>query len=146
MTTFWMNRLAACMLLTAFACVSQGVFATDTAQSKQQEEEWRADRTTALLAPDGSFSLIALDWLRQGKTTVGTANDNTIQLTGNAAAHAAIFDLEGSRLSCYHRRVDFPAGLTVKGGTDATESIQQRRYGFRSQLRGDGNPASFSGF
>ena len=95
--------------------VASSLFGADSAQSKQEEEAWRAKRTAALLAPDGWFSLVGLDWLRPGKTTVGTAKDNTIQLTGDAAAHVAVFDLEGQQVQLSPPAGGFPAGLTLNG-------------------------------
>jgi len=91
------------------------LFGADAPPSKQQEEKWRADRTAGLLAPDGWFSLVGLDWLRPGKTTVGTAKDNAIQLSGDAAAHVAVFDLEGQQVKLLPPPGGFPAGLTVDG-------------------------------
>ncbi len=108
-----MNKPAALILLLAL--VASPLFGADTAQSKQDEEAWRAKRTAALLAPDGWFSLVGLDWLRPGKTTVGTATDNTIQLAGDAAAHVAVFDLEGQQVQLLPPDGGFPAGLTVGG-------------------------------
>src|SRR5208282_4806736 len=89
--------------------------AADAGQLKQQEEAWRASRTAALLAPDGWFSLVGLDWLRPGKTTVGTAKDNTIQLAGDAAAHVGVFDLERQRVLLLPPDGGFPTGLTLDG-------------------------------
>lgn len=110
-----MKRLAVCMLVVALKLMSPRLFGADAPPSKQQEEKWRADRTTALLAPDGWFSLVGLDWLRPGKTTVGTAKDNTIQLTGDAAAHVGAFDLEGQQVQLLPPPGGFPAELTVDG-------------------------------
>ena len=103
-------------------------FGADTAQSKQEEEAWRAKRTAALLAPDGWFSLVGLDWLRPGKTTVGTAIDNVIQLTGDAAAHIAVFDLEGQQVQLSPPAGGFPAGLTVNGKPAPGRTCQAKTY------------------
>jgi hypothetical protein len=110
-----MKRFATMILLVALTVVLPPVLAADSAQSKQEEEAWRAKRTAALLAPDGWFSLVGLDWLRPGKTAVGTAKDNAIQLSGDAAAHVAVFDLEGQQVQLSPPAGGFPAGLTVNG-------------------------------
>jgi uncharacterized protein len=112
---FRTRRSSAGMLLATLALMSARLFATDATTSKQQEEKWRADRTAALLTPDGWFSLVGLDWLRPGKTSVGTAKDNTIQLAGDAAAHVAVFDLEGNQVHLVPPPGGFPSGLLVDG-------------------------------
>ena len=45
----------------------------------------RAERAAGLTKPYGWFSLIALEWLKPGVTTVGSAKDNTVVLPGVAA-------------------------------------------------------------
>jgi len=100
--------------MTTMVIASLGL-AADASQSKRDEQAWREQRTAGLLKPDGWFSLVALDWLRPGKTTVGTAADNAIKLTGDAAAHIAAFDLEGSQVRILPPPEGFPAGLTVGG-------------------------------
>jgi uncharacterized protein len=113
MSKIRINKFTALISLVILAASS--LFGADTAPSKQDEEAWRAKRTAALLAPDGWFSLTGLDWLRPGKTTVGTAKDNTIQLTGDAAAHVGVFDLEGQQVQLLPPEGGFPAGLTAGG-------------------------------
>ena len=51
----------------------------------------RAQRAQGLTRPYGWFSLIALDWLKPGTSTVGSAKDNSVVLPG-APAH--LFTLE----------------------------------------------------
>jgi uncharacterized protein len=110
-----MKRSSTYVLLAALTIMSPRLFAADAPPSKQQEEKWRSDRTAALLASDGWFSLVGLDWLRPGKTTVGTAKDNTIQLAGEAAAHVAVFDLEEQQVQLLPPPGGFPVGLVVDG-------------------------------
>ena len=45
----------------------------------------RAERAAGLTKPYGWFSLIALDWLKPGVTTVGSAKGNSVVLPGVAA-------------------------------------------------------------
>jgi uncharacterized protein (DUF1684 family) len=112
---FLTKRWSACVLLAALVILSPRLFSADASSTKQQEEKWRADRAASLLAPDGWFSLVGLDWLRPGKTTVGTAKDNSIVLSGEAAAHVAVLDLEGQQVQLLAPAGGFPAGLTVDG-------------------------------
>ena len=58
---------------------------TTVAQTAAEYAGKRAERAQGLTTPYGWFSLIALDWLKPGTTTVGSARDNTIVLPGTAA-------------------------------------------------------------
>jgi len=111
------TNIAICVALKVLIFASPLLIAADSTQWKQEEQAWRDQRTAGLLAPDGWFSLVALDWLRPGKTTVGTAPDNIIKLNGNASAHVATFDLEGNQVQLLPPGKGFPAGLTVSGKT-----------------------------
>jgi hypothetical protein len=57
------------------------VFAADLDPTyRQQIEQWRAERLARLTAPDGWLTLIALDWLKPGVNTVGSAADCDVRL------------------------------------------------------------------
>ena len=43
---------------------------------------WRAQRATALQAPEGWLSLIALGWLKEGDNSFGSAEDSRVQIAG----------------------------------------------------------------
>ena len=115
MSKLGMNRFAVYAILAAMTLSSPRLLPANSDQLKQDEDAWRAKRSEGLVATDGWFSLVGLDWLRPGKTTVGTAKDNTIQLTGDAAAHVAVFDLEGEHVQLLPPEGGFPAGLSVNG-------------------------------
>ena len=57
-------------------------------QFLQQIEQFRSLRAKNLSAPDGWLSLVALQWLKPGDTTVGSAPGNTLHLD-HAPAHLA---------------------------------------------------------
>jgi uncharacterized protein (DUF1684 family) len=101
--------LAALLLLPSHS------FAAGTSQWTHEQQSWRAKRAMGLQATDGWFSLVALDWLPPGKTTVGTAADNRIRLNGTAAAHVGILDLEGDQVLLLPPPEGFPASLTLDG-------------------------------
>jgi uncharacterized protein (DUF1684 family) len=103
------------LILAMVALALPGLFAAGPAEWKQQEEVWRAERTKGLLAPDGWFSLVGLDWLQPGETSVGTAADNRIRLSGNAAAHVGVFSLQAKQVRLLPPAGGFPAGLTIDG-------------------------------
>lgn len=48
-------------------------------------EAWRAKRVERLTAPDSWLSLVGLHWLQPGANSVGTAADNSVQLTAGPA-------------------------------------------------------------
>jgi uncharacterized protein (DUF1684 family) len=102
-------------LLLAALAISPRLHAADAAQWKQDEQAWRAERAKRLTTPDGWFSLVGLDWLPPGKTAVGTAADNRIQLAGDAAPHVAVFNLEGTQVLLLPPAGGFPPGLAVNG-------------------------------
>ena len=114
-TRFRNSRLSGCMLLAALVLVPPHFFAADAPQWRQDEDAWRTKRSTGLQAPDGWFSLVGLDWLQPGKTAVGTAADNRIQLVGDAATHVGVFDLEGTQVLLLPPAEGFPSGLTIHG-------------------------------
>jgi len=104
-------------LLTALAIttlLSSSLFAADSGKWQQDLEAWRAQRTQRLLAPDGWFSLVGLDWLQPGKNTVGKAADNRIRLTSASAPdHLGVLDLENGKVQLLAPAGGFPSGLTV---------------------------------
>lgn len=58
----------------------------------------RAARAKALSQPYGWLSLTALQWLKPGVTTVGSAADNSVVLAG-APAHLATFELKDGKVA-----------------------------------------------
>ena len=52
----------------------------DGAGYRKQMETWRQHRVERLTAPSGWLSLVALDWLKDGANTLGSASDNTVVL------------------------------------------------------------------
>jgi len=104
-------------LLAALAMtilLSPSLFAADSGKWQQDLDTWRTDRAQKLLAPDGWFSLVGLDWLQPGKNTVGKAADNRIRLTSqNAPDHLGVLDLENGKVQLLAPSDGFPAGLTV---------------------------------
>ncbi len=75
------NVTAGVALAGLLAAVDRPVSAQTTAEYAKE----RAERARSLTQPYGWFSLIALDWLKPGATTVGSAKDNAVVLPGTAA-------------------------------------------------------------
>ncbi len=79
----WIRKPLAVLAMVAAASALQA-----TAQSSTPADytALRAARAQSLTRPDGWFSLVALEWLRSGDTTVGSAPGNTLVL-GHVPAH-----------------------------------------------------------
>lgn len=82
MRSSWIGSLLLAIVLAVAAQAS--------GQANDYAKE-RADRAKGLTTPYGWFSLVALDWLKPGTSTVGAAKDNSIVL---AAAPAHLMTLE----------------------------------------------------
>jgi uncharacterized protein (DUF1684 family) len=77
--------------------------------------DWRAQHVADLQKPDGWLSLIGLEWLQPGETTLGSAPDNKIHLPAAAPAHLAVLKLENDGVQLVAPKGGFPAGLQVDG-------------------------------
>lgn len=78
-------------------------------------QKWRDQRATALQAPGGWLSLIALGWLKEGDNSFGYAEDNKIQIAGKGPAHIGIVRLQKSFLNLLPPAEGFPKELLVNG-------------------------------
>lgn len=74
---------------------TQSSFALDNNQPDYAAE--RAARARSLTQPFGWFSLTALQWLKPGPTTVGSAADNSVVLA-DGPAHLATFEEKGGQV------------------------------------------------
>lgn len=81
---------------------------------RQKLETWRSQREQELTAPDGWLTLVALDWLKPGANTVGSAADNQIKVA-NAPAHIGMFTVSGKALQLLAPIEGFAAGLLLDG-------------------------------
>lgn len=63
----------------------QVVVAIETDNHQQAVEAWRASRHESLVKPDGWLTLVALEWIEDGETSIGSAPDNDIQVSGGPA-------------------------------------------------------------
>jgi uncharacterized protein len=102
----------------------------------QQTERFRAQRAKGLTAPEGWFSLVALQWLQQGDTTVGFAPGNTLHLD-HAPAHLATFHLAGDTVSLVAPAEGFAPNTTLDG-KPATATKLSYDDNNPSQLRNGG--------
>jgi len=93
---------------------------SQTSDFAKDELAWRAQHVTDLQKPDGWLSLIGLEWLQAGETTLGSAPDNKIHLPASAPAHLAVLKLENDVVQLVAPKGGFPSGLQVNG-SPATE-------------------------
>jgi hypothetical protein len=92
--------------LVASAFLSWTLFAQDLGL-KEDEATWRAEHTADLLKPDGWLSLVGLEWLQPGDTSVGSAADNKIRLA-SGPDHLAVLHLEGENVTLNPPKEGFP--------------------------------------
>ena len=96
-----------CVLLALPAVAQDG-------QLLKENSDWRTTHTADLLKPDGWMSLVGLEWLEVGDTSVGSAVDNKIHLA-TGPAHLAVFHLEGEMVTLNPPAGGFPENLLVAG-------------------------------
>lgn len=90
---------------------SAGVAADRNATYTKEIESWRMQRVEHLRAPHGWLSLVALDWLRDGSNTLGSARDNDIVLA-RAPAHLGTIVLDHGKATI---ALDKDSGATIDG-------------------------------
>jgi len=86
--------------------------AVKVAQDHQQLiEAWRASRHERLKKPDGWLSLTGLEWLKEGKSRIGSSADNDIRLSGGPSQWGSV-TLQNDRL--YFENSD-PENVKIDG-------------------------------
>jgi uncharacterized protein (DUF1684 family) len=100
---------------------AQFALAQDSSLLKENAA-WRATHTADLLKPDGWMSLVGLEWLEPGDTSVGFAADNKIHLA-TGPAHLAVFHLEGETISLNPPAGGFPQDLLVAGAPAKSQAL-----------------------
>src|SRR5690349_19918662 len=88
----------------------------------KEMQAFQEERAAGLQKPDGWLSLVGLEWLQPGDTSVGSAADNKVKLSAAHPAHLGIFRLENNVVTLLPPKEGFPAGLTV-GGAAAKEQV-----------------------
>jgi uncharacterized protein (DUF1684 family) len=115
--------LPALALITPVAASAQAAQAPPASTSRpdaeagwrKQLENWRSQRERELAAPDGWLTLVALDWLKGGVNTVGSAADNSVRIAG-APDHVGLLTVSGKTVQLLAPRDGFPADLKLDGG------------------------------
>jgi uncharacterized protein len=97
---------------------------SQTPDFAREELAWRAQHVADLRKPDGWLSLIGLEWLQLGETTIGSASDNKIHLPASAAAHLAVLKLENNVVQLVAPNGGFPSGLQVNGSPAKEQTLR----------------------
>ena len=101
------------LLAASFAGVQLMSAHVDTSQPSsdysKQIDAWRTGRLERLKAPNGWLSLIGLEWLKDGKNTVGSAKDNDIVLA-KGPAHLGTIALKDGKATI---ELDPKSGATI---------------------------------
>src|SRR5882672_11548194 len=104
-------------LFPAIAMLACLPFSLAAQESLSQNDElaWRTQHATDMQKPDGWLSLIGLEWLKPGETSIGSAQDNKIHLPSTAPAHIGILKLENNAVTLLPPKEGFPSGLQIDG-------------------------------
>jgi len=129
-TTFYLCTVFAILVYLPLRLVAQEAY------SQQDELAWRTQHTTDLQKPDGWLSLIALEWLEPGETSIGSAQDNKIHLPTTAPAHVAVLKLENNAVTLLPPTEGFPSGLQIDGAPAKEQILRadQDKDKFNSQV------------
>ncbi len=121
-----MRFRTALYLSTAFTILACLPFLLPAQESFSQRDElaWRTQHATDLQKPDGWLSLIGLEWLEPGETSIGSAQDNKIHLPNTAPAHVAVLKLENNAVSLVPPNEGFPSGLQIDGSPAKPQALR----------------------
>lgn len=120
-----MRRIAflSVLMLFAFGLSSPSASKTDADSTWLQKlTAWRAKHEQELTQPNSWFSLVALDWLKAGANSVGSAPDNVIRLKAGAPAHLCVITIAGNSVQLTAPAGGFVSGFTL-GGKPAHEIV-----------------------
>jgi uncharacterized protein len=104
--------------------------------SRQDELAWRSKHASDLEKPDGWLSLIGLEWLEPGETSIGSARDNKIHVPNTAPAHLAVLQMQNNTVTLLPPGEGFPSGLQIDGSPAKQQLLRadQDKDKFNSQV------------
>ena len=117
-TALYLSTAIAILACLPLRLVAQGAY------SQTDEQAWRTEHAADLQKPDGWLSLIALEWLQPGETSIGSAQENRIHLANTVPAHVAILKLENDAVTLAPPNEGFPSGLQIDGTTAKQQSLR----------------------
>lgn len=94
--------------------------AAESAQWQQDLAAWRASHEKEISAPDGWLSLVGLEWLKSGLTTIGSSADCQIRLPAQTPEHLGLLTISGKApdgevVQLLSPAGGFPPDLTMDG-------------------------------
>src|SRR5690242_4544033 len=104
---------AVAAMLAAGVGVTQADVKTESIGYVAQVQKWRQERVERLSRPTGWLSLVGLDWLKDGRNTLGSAKGNDIVIPG-APAHLGTIVLDKGKAEL---SLDPKSGATIDGAT-----------------------------
>jgi uncharacterized protein (DUF1684 family) len=113
-------------IIFAFLLLAHGAhgFSADTDRLwSDQLQQWRQKHAASLSAPDGWLSVVALDWLKTGSNTFGSASNDSIRLAPAGNIHYGIIDVQTNMVRLKAPAQGFPAELRVDGHAAAEQTI-----------------------
>ena len=115
--------MMSCLILGAAAAFAAGAApvsppAHDAGAYQKEVETWRQQRAERLRGPTGWLSLVGLEWLKEGKNTLGSAPDNSIVLA-KWPAHFGTIVLDKGKATI---AIDKQADATIDGAKK-TEAV-----------------------
>ena len=117
-TALYLSTAIAILACLPSRLVAQGAY------SETDEQAWRTQHAADLQKPDGWLSLIALEWLQPGETSVGSAQENRIHLPNTVPAHVAILKLENDAVTLAPPNEGFPSGLQIDGAPAKQQALR----------------------
>jgi uncharacterized protein (DUF1684 family) len=90
LSSFLMIALCSLMLVQCDPSTQK----TDSKSYKEKIQQWRSSRMKNLKAPDGWLNLVGLEWLKQGKNTIGSDSSNDVVFPEKAPAKVGELFLE----------------------------------------------------
>lgn len=99
--------LATSALLCSFACAQQAGYLKEISKAREAS-------AAAAKSPNGWLTLVALEWLKPGETTVGSAPDNRVRLAG-LPAHLGVIVVDGISSTLRPPPGGFAADVVVDG-------------------------------
>jgi len=104
--------------------VGERAYSADTDRIwSDQVQQWRQKHAASLSAPDGWLSVVALDWLKTGSNTFGSASNDSIRLASAGNTHYGIIDVQKDVVKLKAPAEGFPATLRVDGHAAAEQNI-----------------------
>lgn len=65
---------------------------------KEAQQQWRENMEVAMRSRDGWLTVVGLEWLKEGKNTIGSAEDADVKLpTGSAPGRVGILDFHNGK-------------------------------------------------